>query len=322
MQTPIQRMDMIIKRLLDFSPRQGKNEIKAYQYLVSLLNTHTVPHTVQEFQTTIPTYHEVSLQADEIDIPCRGCGLESGTITRADQLISSLFDYDDDIYFPSNINFNPRNGTTISTPLLYKHAAIAICARDVDKIINATNIQGKIVVKPYTFTSHNILVGNTTNPSVLAITHYDGLDGGAVDNASGVSVLMDILLHEKHILDNSLFVFAGNEELSYNMPLYWGNGYREFQKKYNNLFMSVKRIVAIDSVGYEKPMVNTDLHRIQNAFPFDNVDQLASKMAHICCSFSGMMSFYHSEADKIDLVKPEFLELAKNLTTQQIIGLT
>ena len=319
MQTPIQRMDMIIKRLLDFSPRQGKNEIKAYQYLVSLLNTHTVPHTIQEFQTTIPTYHKVSLQADEINIPCRGCCLESGTITRADQLISSLFDYEDDIFFPSNINFNPRNGTTISTPLLYKHAAIAICARDVDKVINATNIQGKIVVKPYTFTSHNILVGNTTNPSVLAITHYDGLDGGAVDNASGVSVLMDILLHEKHILNNSLFVFAGNEELSYNLPLYWGNGYRVFQNKYRDIFESVKKIIAIDSVGYEKPMVNTDIHRIKNAFPFNNVEYLASKIAHICCSFYGMMPFYHSKADSVDLIKPKNLEDARELTAQQLL---
>lgn len=307
-----------INDLVQFSPRQGKNEQKAANYIIKLVNHYKLPITLQKFSTTIPTYPVATLMADNTRVACKGTGLKSGSFEHNDHIISSFFNFENDVSIPANINFNPRCANAISTPMLYQEPALAVNKKDLPVLLTAHKIRGKITVKPYTFTSCNILVGNTQNPSSVVLTHYDGLDGGAVDNASGVAVLLDIAISYPELFKKSLFVFAGNEELSYDMPTYWGNGYRVFQKANPHILNQARTIIGIDSVGYAKPIVNTSTERLKNAFPLTNIDAITDKFTHICCPFEGMMPFYHSNADTIEIVNHRYLGMAGELVRSHL----
>lgn len=307
-----------VNDLVQFSPRQGKNEQKTANYIIKLVKHYKLPITLQKFNTTIPTYPVATLMADNTQVACKGAGLTSGSFENTNHIISSFFNFEDDIYIPANINFNPRCANAISTPMLYQEPSLAVNKNDIPVLLRAKHIKGKLTVKPYTFMSCNILVGNTQNPSSVVLTHYDGLDGGAVDNASGVAVLLDIAISYPDLFKRSLFVFAGNEELSYDMPTYWGNGYRVFQKANPHVLKQTRTIVGIDSVGYAKPIVNTSTERLKNAFPLTNIDAFTDKFIHICCPFEGMMPFYHSNADAIGIVNQRYLGMACELVRSHV----
>lgn len=76
------------------------------------------------------------------------------------------------------------------------------------------------MVKPKKHNSLNILVGNNINPKNIFFAHYDSVGIGATDNASGVGILMNIIINFPKSLRDNLFVFSGNEELSYDYPTY------------------------------------------------------------------------------------------------------
>ena len=108
------------------------------------------------------------------------------------------------------------------------------------------------------------MVGNLINPKNLVFTHYDSIYSGAVDNASGVAVTLKLILDKPKLLKTTLFVLSGNEELAYDFPVYWGRGYREFEKKYWPLMKHSQKILIIDGVGNSPTEFITDAYWLNN----------------------------------------------------------
>lgn len=303
----------IIQKLVACSPRQGPGEILAYEFIKKYLERENISFVDQICPTVIPITKSVSLSANGKSIECKGTGMSSGEITNLDTLISSMLDSDDEINLPNNINFNPRNDESISQTFIYAKAGIAIHKKDVSKLLEAKQIHGNLEVERYAFDSHNILVGNIQNPKSLIFTHYDGWGMGAADNASGVAVCLDIIKNHPTLLGDVLFVIAGNEEVSYDLPTYWAKGYRQFQDKYSHLLDTAENIVIIDSVGFSPTEVTNDAYLINQAFPINNMDHFLEKTHFFCGDYYEMMKFYHSDSDTIEKIIPSYLEEARDM---------
>jgi hypothetical protein len=302
-----------VKELVDLSPRFAHGEEKAAQYIRTVLDTHKVTYTDQEYEVAVPVPEKVTLIADGKKIECRNVGMEGGTFEGKDNLVSSLFWGDTDFYYPQNINFNPRCDGAVSMALYYKHPALAIRRSDIETILNAEKIHGETIVKPYTFTGHNFLVGNRKNPKTIIFTHYDCWETGAIDNASGTAVLMDTVLHNPELFKNNLFVIAGTEEISYDEPIYWGKGYREFQKEYSVLLEKADSLKVIDGVGYSEHQWITDPHIVILGLPLDTFETYQSKCSMITGDFDFLMEIYHSSDDTPDLLSENRLRDAQKL---------
>ncbi len=54
----------------------------------------------------------------------------------------------------------------------------------------------------------------------LVFSHYDSISSGVIDNASGTALSLYLVINYPKLLEKTLFVFAGNEELSYDEPIY------------------------------------------------------------------------------------------------------
>ncbi|MDR2190436.1 MAG: hypothetical protein LBP53_04540 [Candidatus Peribacteria bacterium] len=129
---------------------------------------------MQKFKTTIPLEKKAILKADGKNIPCKSVCFHSGNITSKVTICSSLSEIPnfDKIQSPI-IVFNPYC-EQISRQIFFLNApAIAIKYRDVNKVLVAKRIEGKVVIEPTTYTARNILVGNTKNPKNICFAHYD-----------------------------------------------------------------------------------------------------------------------------------------------------
>lgn len=296
----------IAANLVKLSPRFAKGEEQTARFIKKFLQENNISFVDQEYVITIPVPKEAELLVDGKAIPCRNVGSESGTFSSKNDLVSSLYWGDNDFYLPKNINFNPQCKGSVSMALFYKHPALAIRANDVGTIINAKQISGKTVVEPYSFTGHNFLVGNCVNPKNIIFTHYDCWESGAIDNASGTAVLLYLVKNSPEILKNSLFVIAGHEEVSYDEPIYWGKGYREFEKDYKKVLSKSKKIICVDCVGYSENDIVTDREFIQLALPLKDAEKYKN-MILVTGSFEKLMEVYHSNDDSIDLLTEEQL---------------
>lgn len=128
----------------------------------------------------------------------------------------------------------------------------------------------------------------------------DGKDvivSSAIDNASGVAVVLAALIDNPAMLQHCLFVFAGNEELSYDKPTYWGHGFRVLEKKHPILFTKAYRIIAIDCVGNGAPQVIADPGIVSRAFPLVNAASYEQKTVLVTGDFVQLMTVYHSDRD-------------------------
>ena len=76
------------------------------------------------------------------------------------------------------------------------------------KICKAKKIDGEIRVSKETRNIEDILVGNIKNPKHIIFAHYDSIEIGAIDNASGVAFSLSILIKNKEILKESLLFFV------------------------------------------------------------------------------------------------------------------
>lgn len=302
----------IVEKIVSFSPRQGDNEVKTYKYLLETLQKANIPFVDQICPTIIPLT-TASLTVDGVEIECRGVSLKSGSWKGKKELISSLLCLEDDYSFSHNINFNPLCSGSVSMPCYFENPAIAVKVDDVPQILNAREVTASVTATPYQFDSHNILVGNCKDPEVVVLTHYDCLESGAIDNASGVAVVLDCLLGKHIPLSNVLVVLAGNEELSYEMPLYWGKGYRAFQKEYSMQLRNCKKIIGIDSVGYSETTASRDPYLLKQAIPLDTMDSLVSKMCCITGDYEKLMHVYHSNDDTVDLLSEKGLVAVQKL---------
>ena len=219
----------IVKKLLEFSPREGKNETKTGKFLTGLLAKNKVDYKLQKFTFYIPKDLSAQLIADGKNIPCEPITFKSGVIPNKNHLISNRIEVEKN--FPY-ISFTPTGVAISASGRSIHYPALAVSRNDVVKILRAKLVRGKVQVKPVQHQSQNILVGNLTNPKKIIFTHYDSINLGATDNASGVATCLKLILDKPNLLKQNLFVLSGNEELSYEFPTYWGYGYRVFEKKY------------------------------------------------------------------------------------------
>ena len=298
-----------IQKLVSFSPRQLEGEDKTRAYIMSILDKFAIPYTVQKFQTRIPIIKRAKLFVDGKSITCKGCCFIGGEITGKDAIISSLISSQKFLY-ETNINFNPRC-QNISLSNFYFAPSIAVDPKGLQKIIAGKKVFGSMSVFSQKHESANILVGNTQSPQALVFAHYDSVEKGAIDNASGVAVTMDTILSYLETLKTTLFIFSGNEELSYDQPIYWGRGFRIFEKKYPCLMQSARRIYIVDCVGNGKTMISQDAHTMPLAFPIQNIQKWKKKIFFLYGDLEGLMRVYHSDLDMPRGIQGQFLKDAK-----------
>lgn len=295
-----------IKNLLEFSPRQLKGERETSKFLKSFLKKNNIKYFKQVFTTEIPLVKKKVLKVDGMNIDCEASCFIGGDIFDKSVILSSLI--------PSavcqntaNINFNPKC-SSISCSNYYFAPAVSVTHKGLLKILQGNKIKGKVEVDLIKHEIDNILVGNIINPEYICFAHYDSIKMGAIDNASGVSLLMSVVLNNSNFLKNTLFVFSANEELSYDKPIYWGHGFRVFEKKYHNLLVKAKKIIIVDSIGNSSPVVLNNPKMIKLGFPINNIKKFIQKIIFIAGSFEHLMSVYHSNLDDGRGIKVKYLK--------------
>lgn len=285
----------IINDLVALGERQLGQENKAQKYIEDFLREREVDFVVDSYSTFIPSYSKWGLTVDGEEIESLPCGLVSGEITSADNLLSSLISSQKNLY-DANINFNPRCDE-ISRSNHYFAPALAIARKDVGKVANAKEVNGFMEVEKTTHTSANILVGNAINPKKIVVSHYDSIGPGAVDNASGIALSLMLIISLPESLKENLYIICGNEELSYDEGVYWGHGYREFEASRSGLLEAAKEVIVLDSFGYSKTEEITELSVLRLAFPVNDIEKYQEKLTLLSGDYSQLMEFYHARND-------------------------
>lgn len=300
----------IVKEITKYKNRQGVELLEVQKYIQDVLSKNDIPFVLNEFKSIVPKC-EATLTVDGLSIECRGCSYVGGKINSKSCILSSTtpsrFNLDN-----ANINFNPYS-EAISCSNFYFAPAIAVSKNDVSKIINTESLEGEVKVEKMETNVAHILVGNLQNPKNIIFAHFDSISTGAIDNASGVAVVLNAIIENPEIIKESLFVFDPNEELSYDRPTYWGHGFRVFEDKYSNLFDIAEKIIPIDCVGNGSPKLDSNPEIIYLAFPIRQFDKYKNKMITIYSNIDQLMTVYHSDADTISNLDEGKLKEAKDL---------
>lgn len=299
-------MRRFLVELVSLGERQGKNEKLAAEKMIKVLEQSKVPYQIQTFQTFVPDYKKAELIADGKKIPIKPTCFVSGKIKSKNAIISSLISSQRFIK-DSNINFNPCC-REFSRSNHYFAPSVAVRPKDLQKICDAKKVTGEVIVKKQKHTSKNILVGNLKNPKNILFCHYDSIGPGAVDNASGTAVLLELILSYPETLKNNLYVIAGNEELSYDKPLYWGFGYRVFEKRYPLLLKNAKQIFCVDCVGNGTTVFDQNIAIVRLGLPIKNLRKYISKTYAVYGDFEKLMEVYHGDNDTLDKVQDRYLQ--------------
>lgn len=298
----------IIKQLELFGERQGPVLLELENYICEYLDSRRIKYLKERFIAEIPSCHAL-LHADDISIECRGVSFNSGEINSKAHILSSTISSRLNFETP-NINFNPFC-EEISAANFYKAPAIAISKQMLPFILGAKAITGQVrVMKIRTDLAH-ILVGNTANPKKIIFAHYDSISIGAMDNASGVAVCLNLITKYPNLLVNCLFVFDPNEELSYDEPCYWGHGFRVFQERHRDLFDNAELLLPVDCIGNGPAQVDRSRDILRLAFPITEFDTYVGKMLTIYGDINGLMSVYHSPLDISATLQQYFLDDAR-----------
>jgi len=305
-----------IKKLVSFSPRQLEGETKAAKFIINFLKNNKIQYHLDYFFTFIPKIEKAILKSDQKLVQCQGCSFVGGEIKDKDYILSSLIP---SRFFidKSNINFNPKC-SDISLSNFYFAPAVAIAPKSLPLILKAKEVYGKVKVKKVKHKAINILVGNINNPKTIIFAHYDSINTGAIDNASGVAIMASIIL-KKDMLNENLFVFSANEELSYDFPTYWGHGFRVFEERYYKLLSKAEKILVVDCVGHSRTKIFRDETFIKLAFPINNLTKLKNKIL----VFSGedldnLFRVYHSNLDLPKEIKLNFSKEAENKILKEL----
>ena len=180
-----------------------------------------------------------------------------------------------------------------------------------EKLITDTlakhNFEYKKQVLPAVETA-NILVGNLVNPKAILLTHFDSIGPGALDNASGVAVSMAVLVNNPGFIRNNLVVFSGCEEKSHEKPIFWGYGYRQFEKKYGPLLQFCKAIYVVDSIGNGKLHFFQGDYYFHQAVPLNNLKAVKHKLFVLTGSVKKLLAIYHTSDDTTEKLSKKYLE--------------
>ena len=301
-----------ILRICALGERQFGQETRACQLIEASLKRAGIAYAKERFKTWLPLFKKAQLIADGKQIPCAGSSFVSGVIDSSNHLLSSLTSSQNFLY-TDNINFNPVC-SGISRSNHYFAPSLAIPKKYVFLLCTAKKVSGRVEVEKKSHTSANILVGNSKNPRYLVFSHYDSISSGAIDNASGTALSLYLVINHQELLAKTLFVFAGNEELSYDEPIYWGHGYRVFEKKHYNLFSNAKKILILDCLGYSATNFIQDPKIVVLGFPIKSMAKFVKKTYLVIGDMQKLMTVYHSDLDIPDLIKSKWLmEAAKKV---------
>lgn len=309
-------MMALIKQLCALGHRQLGQETATFELLVQLLEQAKIKYATQTYSTFIPDFKSAALTADTEPIEAIATSFVSGEIKGKDNLVSSLISSQPLIDTP-NLNFNPAC-LGISRSNHYFAPSVAIAAKDVSRICAAKTVVGKVVVQKTAHQSRNILVGNIIDPKNILICHIDSVGPGATDNAAGVAVLMKLVVDFPDLLANNLFVFAGNEELSYDYPVYWGHGYRVFEQECRTQLAQAKNIFVVDCVGNGPTTLSQDPHLVHIGFPISQAAELKAKIVMVYGDFDRLMVVYQSDLDVPEVLESRFLEDAVRVLSERI----
>lgn len=301
----------IIVNLCQIPDRQLEGEDRARQYIKEFLMAQGLQFSEDKYHTFVPKFKKCSLKVDGKMIPSLPSGLVSGEIQSNYAMLSSLISSQKNLY-DANINFSLASDT-ISRSNHYFAPALSVSRDDIEKIAKAKKIHGQLEVEKTDHVSANLLVGNRQNPKAIIFSHYDSIKTGAVDNASGVALSLQMALEFPELLADDLFAICGNEELSYDQPIYWGHGYREFEKKHSEILKSANQILVLDSFGQSKPEVISDINIVKLGFPIASLQGTIGKIKMISGSLASLMPIYHTADDTPEKIKPHFMKQAKEL---------
>lgn len=293
----------LIRKLTSFV-RYGLDEIKAAQIIINELKSCQVTFIEEPFESSVPRIIKAELFADGVPIPCLGSSFNSGTINSI-----------------SNIFSSPRTDD-ISVIQFYDQPALTVSRKSLPQLSSAKEIRGEVIVEPEHFTTENILVGNSLNPRNIVFAHFDSIIGlGAVDNAAAISILLEAIKIRPNLLTDSLFVFAGNEEISYSEydnqeHTYDGHGFRVFEKNHQDILDSTSQIIVVDGIGVSSPLFSqTDLDLV---FQLKDLSKYQSKTFWLQNDQEIVLQNYHSLGDDINTIKPEYLEEAVALLVSKL----
>lgn len=298
-----------IEEFIRFSPRQYKKEIQAADFLVAILRENKIDCIRQKFMAKIPVVKSKNLLADGKKIECEAGCFFGGKINDKSHLASSLFP-SANLIETSSINFNPKSEGICVCNFSFA-PSLAISKKDLNRVVHAKKIRGEVVVGSVEYETSNILAGNLKDPKNICFAHYDSIGKGAIDNASGVATLMSAAIKNPELLKDNLFVFSAVEELSYDKPVYWGYGYRQFEKKYKKIMDRAKKIIIIDCVGHSKTNEFADPSIIKLAFPVKNLQKIANKSCVLSGDIDALMEVYHSNLDDGRKIRTPYLKDAE-----------
>ncbi|HBI17574.1 MAG: hypothetical protein UR60_C0028G0022 [Candidatus Moranbacteria bacterium GW2011_GWF2_34_56] len=307
----------IISKLVDLGPRYGKKEIEAAKLITDELSSLNIPFEEDVFETSVPNIIRAELFADSIKIPCVGSSLFSGEIKSGEFIISAV-GYSGKKR-PFNISYNPLTDE-ISVMEFYVEPSVTVSRNSIAQIIMAKEVRGVIEVEKEYFTSKNILVGNSVNPKNIVFAHYDSIvGGGAIDNAGAVAVSLEIIKQNSKLLLDTLFVFSGNEEISYDdYETKSGYGFRIFEEKHAEIIKNSKQIVVIDGIGLGTPLFGqTGLDWV---FQIKLLDKVKNKIYWLQNNQGDVLKYFHTSADSFDKLSEDHLEEAKIALLEKIGG--
>ncbi len=296
----------IAKNIVNSRKRQKMRVERTYLYIHNFLKESRIPFSINKYKTFVPNITMVKLTADGKIIQCKGTSFISGTINNSFKVMN---EFHSDIKTINTQNINTNNKSShISRPNFYFATSVAVAKKDITKIKKAQNIKGKVLVKKEQASIKQLLIGNTENPKYIIFSHYDSIDTGALDNASGVAVSLFLISKHEDILKDSLFVMDGNEELSYDYPIYWGHGYRVFEQKYKKILTNCKKIIIVDCVGNGKTQVTSNKKILKSAFPIQSINEIIHKTCTLHGNINKLFSIYHSERDTVEKLKESYLQ--------------
>lgn len=303
-------MIKIIKKLIEVSPRFGKNEMKAAKVIKNELKILGINFLEEPFKTSVPKNIKAKLWVDGKNVECIGSSFISGEI-KSNKYLINAFEYPDK-NLPYNISYSPVTDE-ISVVDFYEEPSVTISRKSIKKVINAKKIKGFVKVKKEIIDSENILIGNVENPNNIVIAHFDSIIGdGVLDNAGAVAMLLEMIKQNKKILEKTLVIMSGNEEIAYDDYKHKsGYGFRMFELNHKNLLVNSDQIVIVDGIGVGEPDFTQD--GLDWVFQVKMLDQIRSKVYWLENDQNIVRKYFHTKADTLDNIQEIYLKKTLSL---------
>lgn len=307
-----------IRSIIKFSPRQGSGQTRAAEWVKKQLHDLNIPFRLQKFHIDIPEWTDWGLKVDGKSVDCLPSGLSSGKISGKMNIRNSLLE-EEFSTAAANINFNPFCPVA-SRPSLYAQPALSVSPNVLAQVLRGTSIQGFMKVRRKSHQAANILVGNKKNPRTISFAHMDSVETGAIDNASGVSVLLGVLAGHPELLNHHLFVFSASEEMSFDLPTYWGYDFRVFEKRLATVLAATKAIFAVDGLGFgpTECVSGAKSEEVYLAFPIKGFQKWKHKIFCLSASYHDLLPVYHSVIDDGRMLQEKWMQQAEQFVWKKI----